>query len=151
VVNLWRMFIQIRKADSKSLLFNIDVSPEFRLGIGYKHSLEKTDILEIFKVEKEYLVLEKVICDSFYPGSGDRFSPGKCTITREGNKMVAQGITEPLSHLFLRVGEFADHHLFFNGQKFRLLEYAKPGEKLEIRVIKRIALPLRWSSIWRAN
>jgi len=119
----------------------MEVFPEFRLGIGYKHSLEKTDILEIFKVENEKLVLEEVVCESLYPGSGDRFFAGTCTTAVTENKMVVKGETEPLSCLYLRVGEFSDHCLFFNDRKVRLLDWANPGEKLGIYVVKRFRFP----------
>jgi len=142
MIKFWNTYVHVRKPETRFTLFNVEVSPEFRLCIGYRHSLEKTDILEIFRVEKRSLILDSVVCESFYPGSGDRFSPAMCTITRVGNKMVVKGMADPLRCLYLRVGEFADHYLLFNGRKVCLLEWAKPGEKLEIRVVRKLSVSM---------
>ena len=121
--------------------WNIKEGEEF--SIIYTHSVQLTEVEEIYRIENNNIMLKETYFKSYGAGL-PATTPYSFEITEKGFRIY--NINEKMLNLIYRTGaEKADHRLLLNNREFRFLDFSEPrtGVKLDIKKIPFISYIVR--------
>lgn len=118
--------------ENGSELLEIPVDDGSEIIVEYEHSVERTLVSDVYVVDGETLVMDRMVFSSFGAGL-----PSHAEVTQREGRYVYE--TEGLDYRILRIttGYIADHDLIVDGEKYDLAEIANGGT-VEIRVTEQI-------------
>ncbi|MEJ5358410.1 MAG: DUF1850 domain-containing protein [Desulfobacterales bacterium] len=120
----------VRREDGR-ILWHTSVEAGERFEILFRHSSDHTPVCDLFEVTAEggFLLLEERF---LWYGAGLEFHPSaEISFPPEGTRVH---LRRPFPAIPLRAGLKADHRLQIRGRQIPLLEIARGGESLWIRI-----------------
>lgn len=108
-----------------------------RLGIVFRHSVEKSPVVEWFETAKPPsagLLLVATEYRSFGAGLPADAPPG-AQFVRLDDRFVIEGLSVPVAQLVLRPMPWTEHRLLLAGNEYDLSGLVAPGTPIEIRVV----------------
>ena len=125
--------VSVESEEGLVFLFPIEKGEEFE--VHYLHSVEKTEVIEVFKINAtNEMMLIRTEQESYGAGLPTE-SLGE--FRKEGNRYIFDEINHVLQKVDLRVGKVAEHRIITPlGKKYRLLDFVNSGTRVSIAVKK---------------
>ena len=128
------LFLQVVNQRGGEILLEYQVNRGDFFYLDYTHSSDLTPVHDIFRIDQKGRII-LIAEDYLWYGSGLEFHPDvKADIISSG-KWTRVRIHRIFSHFLLRVGRVAGHVLTYKEKKIPLLNIAKGGTSVWIRVV----------------
>lgn len=132
--------LQVEEMRSGVKLYQAPVKEGDEFVIEFVHSVERTPVKEIFKIEQDYnIYLVGTEYESFGAGLPTMPCEGEESVL-EGAKIRITGIRRKLEPFLVAVSHVPGHVLTVGGEEVVLASLAEPGTGLRIRVVREPAV-----------
>lgn len=111
------------------------VADDAEVVVAYTHSVERTDVRDVYVVRDGKLVMTRMEFSSYGAGL-----PSTVPVTRSGDRYVYEPPEQEYDPLRISTGAVADHDLVVGDERYDLAERADGGN-VEIRVETRFTFP----------
>lgn len=130
----------IRESASNHLIWNSRITSEQTFGLRWTHSIHRSAIEELYRIEDEQIILTEMSFHDYGIGMENDLAPGEELVVRDGLfRILHMNRIFPALHLF--TGQVrANHTLLFAGSDIPLSSLVKPGTAITIQVEKRSIL-----------
>ena len=128
--------------ETASPLLVVPLGPDGRFGIGYRHSVEKTPVVEWFQVSPATdrdgfrIALKATEYRSYGAGLPTDAPPG-ARFRRMDDRFVIEGLDVPVPSLVVRPLALSDHILIVGDSQWALSGLAPDGAALRVHVTAR--------------
>lgn len=119
----------LKDAESGKVFASYEL-PQGEFGVSFIHSVNKTQVLEIYKVEGNEIYLEGCIYYSFGAGVAEELPEGWELKLSEDGEMIISNIHKKIERLSYFVGTVSDHILHIEGKEWSLRELCGRNTKL---------------------
>ena len=140
-----QLYLELAEKDTGRVLFRRAVVDGERFTVRFRHSVERTPVLETYAVHGTGFRLVETVFYSFGAGLPTDASGAERLIVENGRLRIV-GFKREFKQVLLAVGTVADHWLLFGKNAdevggVRLRRVARPGTGVWIRVVR--------ASLWR--
>lgn len=119
----------LKDADSGRIFARYDL-PSGEFGVSFIHSVNKTQVLESYKAEKDGIYLEGCVYYSFGAGVAEELPEGWELSYGANGEMIISNIHQKIQRLSYFVGTVSDHILHIDGKERSLTELCGRNTKL---------------------
>ncbi|MBN2034805.1 MAG: DUF1850 domain-containing protein [Deltaproteobacteria bacterium] len=136
--------LEVKKDGTPAPLLHLEVKPGAYFSVWFFHSYDRSYFEEHYCLtEKGTLLLSHMSFKSSLNGQGFEFGTYRCR--PDGSAELAD-INKELDEVIFRLGspDLANHTLIIDGQRLSLLDYAEPGDLMNLSVVSQP----RWKHIW---
>ncbi|HHY47586.1 MAG TPA: DUF1850 domain-containing protein [Firmicutes bacterium] len=133
----WGLYLEISLYSNGSIVFSRRVSPGDQFTIQFIHSVMKTPVSEIFRIDgPENFDLVESIYYSFGAGLPSEELEGQEIVLEDGHLRIT-GFRRSFRRLLLAIGRVARHHIVIGKESIPLASLAAPGTSIVIQVRRR--------------
>lgn len=126
--------LQITLPDNHQIVWSRPISNGETFTLRFTHSVERTEVDEVFRAEGDSILVDSSIYRSFGAGLPDQPPPGAKMTLKDG-KLIISHIDQRLPFIDVRIGQvIANHQLIYRGKSYPLKEIAPPGSAVRIGV-----------------
>ena len=119
----------LKNAESGKIYASFEL-PENEFAVSFVHSVNKTQVLEKYKVEENEIYLEGCVYYSFGAGVAEELPEGWKLSYGGSGEMIISNIHKRIDRLSYFVGTVSDHILHIEGKERSLIELCGRNTKL---------------------
>ena len=117
-------YLLIRSYETGEVLFYSKIKDNF-FKTTYTHSIEKTDVSQIYEINNGKIILKEERYKSLGAGLAAN-TPYNFKKDKDG--FVIYNIDEIIEPLIYRTGRVANHRLYIDGKEYLFTDFSQPGE-----------------------
>ena len=126
--------LRLSDADTGRVFTRIPLEDGGSFSITFRHSVNKSDVTEIYQRRRDEIWLTGCVYYGFGAGVAEVLDPGWTLETGENGEMILGNIEMKMNELTYIVGTVYDHILEINGERIVLNELCGKNAKVQFSV-----------------